>query len=159
MSAKVIPLQRWLQCFQEATRDLVSVSMRFDGAPPAKGKPTQARPGGAYIAVLGEDASLHLGICTSPEGFRTLSRALLGIRRDEELTDKDVVDGASEVMNIVAGKVKSRMSGEDGTLRLGLPMFVTGEIQMTAGMEREIADVSIGPVPCQLQVYRVRRAA
>ena len=56
MSAKVIPLQRWLQCFQEATRDLVSVSMRFDGAPPAKGKPAQARPGGAYIHQSGEMA-------------------------------------------------------------------------------------------------------
>lgn len=165
MSAKVIPLQRWLQCFQDATRDLVSVSMRFDDAPAPKGKAQPkaaakpATPEGAYIAVLGQDASLHLGICASPDGFRTLARALMGVRRDQELSDQDVADGANEVMNILAGKVKSKMTGDDGSLRLGLPMFVSGEIQMTAGMEREVAEVAIGPVPCQLQVYRVRRAA
>ena len=108
MSAKVIPLQRWLQCFQDATRDLVSVSMRFDdaaapkGKAPAKAAAKSAPPEGAYIAVLGHDASLHLGICASPDGFRTLARALLGVRRDQELSDQDVADGASEVMNILA---------------------------------------------------------
>ena len=79
------------------------------------------------------------------------------------LGEKDVVDGVSEVMNIVAGKVKSHMAGRDGQLQLGLPMFVVHPIAGGSGMEVASADVTMGPVPVRLSIYRralaARRAA
>ena len=66
----------------------------------------------------------------------------------------------SEVVNIIAGKVKSRMTERDDSVsELGFPMFVIGEIQVLGGMEREVADVNVGPVPCQLLVFRRPKAA
>jgi hypothetical protein len=114
---------------------------------------------GTYIAVLGEANSMHLGIVTTPGGCEALARGLLGMRSSEELSEKDAVDGMSEVMNIVAGKVKSRLSDRDHGLRLGMPIFMKEPIESREGMEHVSADVHIGPVPCRLLVFRPKRAA
>ena len=114
---------------------------------------------GTYIAVLGDANSMHLGIVTTPLGCQALARGLLGMRSSEEISEKDAVDGMSEVMNIVAGKVKSRLSEHDHGLRLGMPIFMKQPIEEREGMERVAADVTIGPVPCRLLVFRPKRAA
>jgi len=80
------------------------------------------------------------------------------VRFDTEMSDKDVMDACAEVVNILAGQVKAQMP-TDGTLRLGLPMFVVGQIQVTGEMEAATLDAKVGPVDCQLHVYRRRRAA
>lgn len=159
MDPKVIPLNDWLESLKESTHDLLTTSLRFDGSAmnDAGQKPSDKRPG-AYIAVLGEVNSMHLGLSSTPQGCRALARALLGMRSDEELTDGDAIDGVSEVMNIIAGKVKSRMTGRDGSLRLGMPIFMDAPIQMRDNMERVVADLKVGPVPVQLLVFRTRRA-
>ena len=66
------------------------------------------------------------------------------------------MDAMSEILNILAGKVKSRLASRDGSLKLGLPIFLVGQIQMTANMERAAGEVEMGPVPCQLLVFRNR---
>src|SRR5712671_4045788 len=108
MAAKVIKIQEWLDCFKEATDELAKSSLRFDATQqreaPVKGE--QANPG-TYIAIMTDSNSMHLGITSTPQGVRTLARGLLGLRQDQELSDQEAVDGVSEVMNIVAGKVKS----------------------------------------------------
>ena len=76
----------------------------------------------------------------------------------EPLSERDVVDGLSEVMNILAGKVKASMAGRDGQLHLGLPMFVANPIR-SSGAETASAPIQLGPVECTLRVYRRQRAA
>jgi Chemotaxis phosphatase CheX len=160
MKAKVIGLDEWLKSLKDATKDLQETSLRFDAS--AKSEPAskydEKRPG-AYIAVLGEHNSMHLGLCTTPHGCRALARGLLGMRSEEELSDRDAIDGVNEVMNIIAGKVKSRMTGRDGTLRLGMPIFMETPIQMRDNVERVSVEVKIGPVPVELLVFRSKRAA
>lgn len=171
MKAKPIAIHEWLESLKEATQDLLRTSLRFEqnagngkGKNPRNGPPKSVHaPGepqpGAYIAVLGEANSMHLGISTTREGCAALARGLLGMRGDQRLSDKDAVDGLSEVMNIIAGKVKSQMSDRDHSLRLGMPIFMEQEIQMRDNMERVTANVNVGPVPCQLLVFRNKKAA
>ena len=154
MTTAMIDLNEWLTCFENATRDLAAKSLRFDGsATPESGPPSSTHPA-VYITILGESTSMHLGISTSEEGCRTLAQAFLGMRRRDSISEGDVVDGMSEILNIVAGKVKSKLQGRDRTLRLGLPMFIVGQIQHRENMERTSAEVMLGPVPCQLMVFR-----
>ncbi|HEY3216106.1 MAG TPA: chemotaxis protein CheX [Candidatus Eisenbacteria bacterium] len=148
-----IPLQQWLQVLQESTQEVARSGLRFDGTVPADAAAQAGRPG-VYIAIFSESASLHVGLTTTPDGCRVLARSLLGLRESASLSDGEVVDAVSELVNIVAGKVKSRLAEHDSSLRLGLPLFVQGQIQVTELMERATADVRIGPVDCQLQVYR-----
>jgi hypothetical protein len=152
MSRDTIPLQEWLTSFRDAATEFARGSMRFDArTAPAPDEGTQP---GAYIAILSEQNSIHLGLSASTAGLHALARGLLGLRQDETLSERDVVDGVSEVMNIVAGKVKSHMSGRDGQLRLGLPMYIPSPIAAGPGMEVLSAEIKIGPVPCKLSVYR-----
>jgi hypothetical protein len=161
MSHEIIPIQEWLKTFRGAADDLARTSLRFDPASPAA-KPSPAPDGGepgAYIAVLSPNNAVHLGLSASPVQCRALARALLGLRHEEELSEADVMDGMSEVMNILAGKVKASMAGRDGQLHLGLPMFVPNPIRASGGSEAVSAEVRMGPVDCTLRVYRRQRAA
>lgn len=155
-----VPLQTWMDCLRQSSVEIASQTLRFDGDAPTKPTPKGEGKGpAAYIAMLGDQISVHLGIATSPDGCRAIARGLLGVRRSTELSDSEVMDGLNEVLNIVAGKVKSKMVAHDPSLRLGLPMFVLGEIRVTDGMEKASAMAQLGPVECELLVFRQKRAA
>lgn len=158
MPAKIIPIQEWLNTFRSAADDLARTSLRFDPSP-APARHDESGEPGAYIAILSEHNSVHLGISAPPAECRALARALLGLRHDEPLSDRDAADGLSEVMNILAGKVKATMAGRDGQLHLGLPMYVQDPIQGGNGQEAVSAETKLGPVGCTLRVYRRKRAA
>ncbi|HEU4724172.1 MAG TPA: chemotaxis protein CheX [Candidatus Eisenbacteria bacterium] len=160
MSTTTIDLQEWLDTLTEVAKHYGSTHLRFDRntAPPEPAAPGAPRPA-VYVSILGARSSMHLGIATTPDGARALARAFLGLRGPEELADRDVVDGLSEILNILAGKVKSKMSTRDASLKLGLPMFVSGSVGHGEGIEKATADVMMGPVPCQLQVFRQSRTA
>jgi CheY-specific phosphatase CheX len=158
MSTATIDLKEWLDALSEVTRDFAKGTLRFErGAPGEEFEAADGSSPAVYIAILGDRTSIHLGISTTSAGSRALVRALLGMRSTEPIEEKEVVDGLSEILNILAGKVKSRMSPRDHSLRLGLPMYIVGQIQMTANMEKSAADVRLGPVPCQILVFRNRR--
>ena len=158
MAAKIIPIQEWLTTFRSAADELARTSLRFDPNPaPARGE--ESGEPGAYIAILSSHNAVHLGISATPAECRALARALLGLRHDEPLSDDDAVDGLSEVMNILAGKVKASMAGRDGQLHLGLPMYVKDPIKSGNGAEAASAETKLGPVGCTLRVYRRQRAA
>jgi hypothetical protein len=164
MSQEIIPIQEWMKTFRGAADDLARTSLRFDPSsssskPTKPAKPVEPGEPGAYIAILSPNNAVHLGLSAGPVQCRALARALLGLRHDEELSESDVVDGLSEVMNILAGKVKASMSGRDGQLHLGLPMFVPNPVRAGGGSEAVTADVQLGPVDCTLRVYRRQRAA
>ena len=152
MSHDTIPMQEWVHSFRDAATEFARGSLRFDPRAAADAG-AAARPG-AYIAILSDHNSVHLGLSTTPSGLQVLARGLLGLRADEPLAERDVTDGVCELMNIVAGKVKSHLSGRDGQLRLGLPLYLPGAIVGGPGMESAKLDLQLGPVPCTLTVHR-----
>lgn len=160
MSTATIELKDWLEALTEVVRDYAGRSLRFDGTPvetSGNGNGSSEPQPAAYVAILGERCSMHLGISASMDGCRALVRALLGVRQKDPITDTEVVDGMSEILNIAAGKVKSRMVVRDGSLKLGLPIFVQGQVGLGESTEKATAQVRIGPVPCRLLVYRRTR--
>ena len=174
MSTK-IEMQEWLDIFRQATQEVSAGALKFEESAagsraPAAAKPKPAARGaaaaeddkphpGAYISLMSETASVHLGLTATKEGGQTLARSLLGLHPTQPVSDQEVGDAVSELMNIIAGKVKSRVSERDPSIQLGLPMFIQGRIQETGSMERKAAEVQVGPVSCGLLVYRNKRAA
>ncbi len=155
MAAKVIPIEDWLTSFREAAGEVAKGSLRFGTA--VVKREEQGEQPGAYIALLSDQHSVHLGINASPDGCRAIARGLLGLRPDQPIEDQDVADGVREVMNIVAGKVKSKMASA-GQLQLGLPMFLAGAAH-PADSESASTELQLGSVECKLVVYRTKRAA
>jgi len=155
MTARVIPIEDWLTSFRDAAGEVAKGSLRFGTAVVKRDE--QGEQPGAYIALLSDQHSVHLGISASPDGCRAIARGLLGLRPDQPIEDQDVADGVREVMNIVAGKVKSKMASA-GQLQLGLPMFLAGAAH-PANSESASTELQIGSVECKLVVYRTKRAA
>ena len=158
MAVESVGIQAWVTAFKEVALELAGTSLRFDESvtPLSDASMCGVQPS-AYIAILSEQESVHLGISTTPEGVRVLTRAMLRIRADRPIEDADAVDGLSELLNIVAGKVKSRMTKRDGVLLLGLPIFISGHTHPGAGMEQAGEDLRLGPVPCRITVHRRSR--
>lgn len=159
MSATTIDLQEWLDCLAQVAKEYAGSHLRFEAGTSTPAKAEGGPRPSVYVAILGDKSSMHLGLTTSSEGARALARAFLGLRGKEDIADRDVVDGMSEILNILAGKVKSRMSARDKSLRLGLPIFVAGAVGHGEGTEKAVVDVTMGPVPCQLHVFRQQRGA
>lgn len=154
MGAAVSTIDDWISCLRDVASDYATHHLRFDESPTTDQALSDATQAAVYVTVLGEGMSVHLGLSATPEGCRTLACALLGLRRRQVISREDIVDGMSEILNILAGKVKSKMSARDGSLKLGLPIFFEGEVGVGGGMERAAAAVTLGPVPCKLLVFR-----
>lgn len=81
---------------------------------------------GAYLSLVTQDQPLQVGLLAEPAGCQALAKALLGMEpADENLPPGDVSDAMCEIINIVAGGLKRRVS-ERLPITLGLPMFVAG---------------------------------
>lgn len=154
-----IPLQEWVRQMKEVSGELTRGALKFEARRALKLPVSKKEGVGSYISVLSAFDSMHLGLVTSSAGCRVLARGLMQAPADEQLSDSEVVDGVNELVNILAGKVKARMVGRDGTLRLGLPMFLTTPVRLTESMEVCEGVTEVGPVECRLLVFRNRRAA
>jgi len=82
---------------------------------------------GAHIPLVGGDQAFDLALVSSPEGCRDLSRAILGMAAGAPLRDAEVADAVGELVNMLGGSVKRRISGCE--LVLGLPLFIHGYIE------------------------------
>ena len=159
MKKERIDLREWVQQMQLVTTELTGAALKFENRRVVHLPASKKEGVGSYISVLSAFDSMHLGLVTTSAGCRVLARGLLQVPADEELSDSEVVDGVNELVNIVAGKVKARLVGRDGMLRLGLPMFLTTPVRLTERMEVAQQVAQVGPVECRLMVFRERRAA
>ena len=83
---------------------------------------------GVYIPLMTDGFSVQLGVLGQPEVCTHLAKSLLGMGPDESLADEhEVFDAVGEVMNLVAGSVKSR-AADLTNVTLGLPLALTGTV-------------------------------
>jgi CheY-specific phosphatase CheX len=113
---------------------------------------------GAYLAMLSLDESVQIAVVSSRSGCMQLSASLLGMEPDEvdALTDADVADAMGEVINIIAGMVKVKVSDMVPSLNLGLPLFMDGRIKTMPTQEAGAAEVRLGDIQVQLCVIQQR---
>lgn len=114
------------------------------------------RKWGSFIAMVGDESSLQIGIACSHEGCRTLAASLLGFEDDEleDFDDDEMIDGFCEVINMIGGLTKRKYDDQRSSFHLGLPTFVQGQIRKSESQEVAYADGKIGPVPVELIVFR-----
>jgi hypothetical protein len=114
---------------------------------------------GAYMALIGQDESVQLGLLSTPRGCQALAKALLQMApEDEDLGPPDLADAVCEVTNIITGGVKTRVNGRGASLALGLPIFVGGAVRLTNHQVLAVAEVLIGDVPAALVLIEPRAA-
>lgn len=101
---------------------------------------------GAYLGLVAQEEPIQVGILVDGAGCQVLAKALLGMDPgDEDLPPPDVSDAMCEVINIIAGGLKRRVSSKM-PVTLGLPIFVAGhplpnQQQTVAARQIQIGDV------------------
>ena len=92
---------------------------------------------GVYIPLMTDGFSVQLGVLGQPEVCTHLAKSLLGMGPEESLADEnEVFDAVGEVMNLVAGSVKSR-AADHTNVTLGLPLALTGTVFPLGGASFE----------------------
>jgi CheY-specific phosphatase CheX len=73
---------------------------------------------------------------------------------EDDLSDTDVADAMGEVVNILAGMVKSRLSEICCDLNIGLPLFMDGQIEPSINQEAGAVELQLGEIDTQVVVVR-----
>ncbi len=146
----------WLDAFVSATDEIASTTLNLGNcavSPNGGSLPTDMS--GSYVSLMSTAASLQVGLASSPQGCQTMAKALLGMTPEEEdLTDADLADALGEVVNIIAGGIKTRLTEKDSSIQLGLPFFAHGSIEPHSATERAVAKGKLGELPIGLIVLR-----
>lgn len=149
MSSDSNESKAWLDATLESVAELGSTALGFDVGEPDAGRRLPENLTGCFVALVGEQESLQIGLASDSAGCQTLAQALLAA--DEPLSDSDVSDALGEIANIVAGGVKKRRSSHGG-MTLGLPIVMEGHVRITDHQSMSHLDIALGDVPVRLLV-------
>jgi chemotaxis protein CheX len=144
------PLSDWLKATVEAAAEFSSTTL---GAALEVLDADSRLPldlTGCFVALVGEEGSLQIGLASDSTGCMTLAKALFA--SDENLPDEDVGDALGEIANIVAGGVKKRMAIGKVALVLGLPIVMEGHVRLTERQAIAQVDVALGEVATRLLI-------
>lgn len=112
---------------------------------------------GCFVALVGEEESIQIGVAASASGCQSLAQALFA--SEEPLDDADVSDALGEITNIVAGGVKKRIAQKRTHLAIGLPIVMDGHLRLSERQQLVSAGVAIGDVAVRLLILCSRRGA
>ncbi len=105
---------------------------------------------GAHVAMVSLQDSINIGLISSEEGCAELSRTFMAMEPDEELEEADVQDALGEIVNIVAGGVKTRLVEKDPSIKIGLPVFFKGTLAAKSQVSSYVLEIMIGHIHAKL---------
>ncbi len=107
---------------------------------------------GAIIGLASGDNTVQLMMLATRRGSESLGKALLGFESNESIDTCDLADAIGEIMNIVAGMVKTVVNHRDDSLNLTLPTFVEGRLEPIGGQEVMGEVIKMGAVETKVVV-------
>ncbi len=150
MSAPLQRVEDLLQVAAESAEEVAKGALGLDGATVVErqaGLPHGVE--GSCVALVGDECSLQVGLSSSPEGCRSLAQSMLGMEPDG---DEMVVDAMCELVNVLAGVVKRKVTDSHWAFQIGLPVFVRGRLEVNAHVSTAAAKVLLGAVPAHVLV-------
>ncbi len=149
-------------CLDALTESASELTATVLGGVPFAALPEPAEPAaghGAYLGLVAADEPIQVGILVDTGGCQLLAKLLLGMEAgDEDLAQADVSDAMCEIINIVAGGLKRRVS-ERMKVTLGLPIFVAGHPLPNQQQEVDARALRIASVPVSLLLLTQKQHA
>lgn len=151
-----VTLQDWIEATAHATLDLAP-TLGYPGGRVTRflGRPSEHH--GACIPMISDIDCWQIGFVADVDTCQELGRALLGMRSTQrDLGPEDLADAIGELVNLLAGGVKTRIIDRKPTVRLGLPVLLPadGDIRIVRHQEVRCAELQLGPTLTQLIVFR-----
>jgi hypothetical protein len=143
-----VSLAQWRAAVEGAAQEIATYALSFAGAKVLDpvGLDCAAALIGAHIPLVGGGQAFDLALVSSPEGCQALSRAILCMSDGAPLRDAEVADAVGEIVNMLAGSVKRRISGHGADLALGLPLFIHGYIEPTDRLTVTVLPTRFGAI-------------
>jgi CheY-specific phosphatase CheX len=117
-------LEHWMDAAAAAAEDVASQALGLESST-SVGESAAPTGFGAFVALSGGDDKVQVGVMLDQAGGEALARALLGMPEDEAFASEgDLADAFGEIVNMVAGGVKTRMNEQVPGIQLGLPLCV-----------------------------------
>ena len=160
-TATGLAIKKWLDAIVISMKQIAENPLGYASGSEVVGYPDTI-PGdslGVYLPFEGGNEMLWLCLFSDERGCQSVARALFGMNPDEEdLPADEVGDALGEVVNIIAGLVKSQMREDsaDMTLTIGLPKYIPDPTEVVCRKTKAFAEVRIGPVSAHLGVVRVQ---
>jgi chemotaxis protein CheY-P-specific phosphatase CheC len=155
MSTAGLSGDQWLNAALASAEELATSALGFEGIQVTGRRWRSTGHFGAYIPLITEEESLHVGVVAGKDACRSLTRSLLGMEEDEDdPTDADIADAVGEIANITAGGIQRRMADYCPSSQLGLPIFIHGDIEPTSKMETAVARVQMGTITIEIVILR-----
>ncbi len=145
-----ISAEDWLSATREAAAEFASTTLDAGLEAMDSNSALPLDLTGCFVALVGEEDSLQIGLASDGAGCQTLAKALFA--SDDELPAEDVSDALGEIANIIAGGVKKRMAAVQLSLAIGLPIVMQGRLRLTERQQIGQVDVKLGEVPARLLV-------
>ncbi len=125
-------LQDWADAMRAVSLE-TGVGMGFEGLSIEHDPSAPVYETGALLPLVGRCVNVQLGLLGERAALEHVARTLCMMEPDEEIDWEDATDAVSEVVNVIAGALKTAMIDRVPTLRLGLPMFADGFHHRTGG--------------------------
>ena len=124
-----VPLKDWLLCFAGTAKEVATNPLGYASASDIQAFVDEVPEDhiGAYLPWPdGSDELFCLRMFSDRAGAKSLSRALLALGPDDEdLPEDEICDSIGEIINIMAGLVKSHMEAKEIPCKIGLPHYLT----------------------------------
>lgn len=128
MTESAIPVQRWTETVTSAMSEVAASSLGCETSLEGIEIASPVSLCGSLVALVSGRNVVCVGFSSTPDGCRKIAGAMLGLEGDDidGLSHDDVRDSVGELVNILAGAVKTKLSSEDADLTLGLPIYFEG---------------------------------
>jgi hypothetical protein len=126
-----LPLGQWRTAIGTAATEVATYALSMSGAAikDPVGLNAASAMIGAHIPLVGSGQAFDLAVVATPAGCQALARAILQLGPGPELPARDVADAVGEIVNMLAGAMKRKLSGFGADLALGLPIFIHGYLE------------------------------
>ncbi len=149
----------WLEATTKSLQEMADIYFDLGSMVPETFNDEEDLKSGAMIGLVSPGNSVQLMLVASRRGSEVLAKALLGFEPDEAIDAGDLADAMAEIVNIVAGMVKTVVNEQDGNLNLTLPTFMTGSCQPLGGQLVTEGQLTIGSVEAKVIVLHSNPAA
>jgi CheY-specific phosphatase CheX len=131
MTETAIPAQRWAETVTEAMAEVAESTLGCDTATGGDDLASPTGLCGSFVALVSGQNVVCVGFSASHDGCRWIAGRMLGLEDAEvaEISHSDVRDSVGELVNILVGVVKTKLSGVDAGLTLGLPIYFEGSFE------------------------------
>ena len=158
--AQEFDAEKWVTAIHRSLQTVASETLGVEEAEIVKAGTHSAEASkirGAYISLVEGEFSALLGLRGTVDDCQHLARMMLELGDDEIAEAEDVSGTISELANIIAGVVKSTVGIP--SLKLGIPMVVSGRVTPANQQEAASDLVTFGPVSLEIfLLYRRKRA-